>query len=270
MVRNRFRFLCILNFIGFLGTVVVNALANILPINGKTTGALSDQYPNLFVPSGFTFSIWGLIYALLGIFVIYHLILALKKDTPKSSTVEIIGILFFVSCLANIGWIFAWHYEILPLSLGLILLILGCLIAIYLRLNIGKSDAKKTEKYVGHVPFSVYLGWITIATIANFTALLVDINWGTFGLGEQFWAVAVIIVALVITLVVLFLRRDIFYGLVVDWALFGILMKRLAVETTPDHNVVLISIVGLVVITTVIIVQLVRKRAYHIRQTASL
>jgi hypothetical protein len=269
MGKNRFRFLCILNFTGFIGTVVVNALANILPINGKTTGELSDQYPNLFVPAGFTFAIWGVIYVLLGIFVIYNLVLALKRNRANSFTVDRIGVIFFISCVANIGWIFAWHYEILPLSLGMMLILLGCLITIYLRLNIGKSDAAKIEKYVGHAPFSVYLGWITVATIANVTALLVDMNWGALGLSNQFWAVAVIIVALVITLLILTLRRDVFYSLVVDWALFGILMKRLALQTPPAENVVLISIVGLVVITTGIIVQVVRKRAYHIVQTAS-
>lgn len=269
MGKNRFRFLCILNFTGFIVTVVVNALANILPINGKTTGQLSDQYPNLFVPAGFTFAIWGVIYVLLGIFVIYNLVRALKRNAANSFTVERIGVLFFISCVANIGWIFAWHYEILPLSLGMMLILLGCLITIYLKLNIGKSDATKIEKYVGHVPFSVYLGWITVATIANVTALLVDMNWGALGLSNQFWAVAVIIVALVITLLILILRRDVFYSLVVDWALFGILMKRLAVQTPPAEKVVLISIVGLVVITTGIIVQVVRKRAYHIVQTAS-
>ena len=109
MVKNRFRFLCILNFIGFIGTIVVNALANILPINGNTTGDLSDKYQNLFVPAGFTFSVWAVIYVLLGIFAIYHLILALKQNAQNLPYIEKIGALFFVSCLANIGWIFAWH-----------------------------------------------------------------------------------------------------------------------------------------------------------------
>ena len=264
MTRNRFRFLCILNLIGFVATVVVNALANILPINGRTTGELSDQYPNLFVPAGFTFSIWGLIYVLIGIFVIYHFMRAIRNDVSNSSAVVRIGPLFFISSLANIGWIYAWHYQILPLSLGFILLLLGCLIAIYLRLGIGRPDAIKSEKYLVHIPFSVYLGWITIATIANTTALLVDANWGALGLGEQFWAVAVIAVGLAITLAVLFTRRDIFYCLVVDWALIGILVKRLAVQTTPDQKVVTMSIVGLAVITAGIVVQMVRRKAYHI------
>jgi len=253
-------FLPILNVLGFLGVVIVNALAVILPINNKTTGELSDQYSNLFVPAGLTFSIWGLIYILLAIFVIYGLIITTRKDTQKSSFIENIGVLFIISCMANIGWIFAWHYEIVPLSLVLMLVILGSLITIYLRLRIGKSDATRIEKYLVHLPFSVYLGWITIATIANVTALLVDVNWNAFGLGEQFWAVAVIIVGIAIALSILFTRKDIFYCLVVDWALLGILIKRLAVETTPDQSVIVITIVGLALITVGIIIQIIRRK----------
>ncbi len=257
--------LSILNLLGFLGTVIVNGLANALPINNITTGELSDQYPNLFVPAGLTFSIWGLIYILLAIFVIYQLTIVIRKGNQKSSFIERIGLLFFGSSVANIGWIFAWHYEIVPLSLFLMLLLLGCLIAIYMRLNIGKigeSAPPKTEKYLVHLPFSVYLGWITIATIANVTALLVDVNWNTFGLGEQFWAVAVIVVGIAIALSILFTRKDIFYCLVVDWALLGILIKRLAVETVPDQSVTVITIVGLVLISAAIVVQIIRRRIY--------
>jgi len=262
MGKSRLLTLSILNLIGFLGTVIVNGLANALPINNKTTGELSDQYPNLFVPAGLTFSIWGVIYILLAIFVIYGLIVAIRKDTQKSSFIGNIGVLFFISCLANIAWIFAWHYEILPVSLVLMLLLLGSLITIYLRLRIGQAESTRIEKYSVHLTFSIYLGWITIATIANVTALLVDVDWNTFGLGEQFWAVAVIIVGIAIALGILFTRKDIFYCLVVDWALAGILIKRLAVETTPVQSVIIIAIVGLVLISAGIIVQIIRRKIY--------
>ncbi|MDH4268771.1 MAG: hypothetical protein OEV52_00465 [Dehalococcoidia bacterium] len=254
--------LSILNLLGFLGTVVVNALANILPINNITTGALSDLYPNLFVPAGLTFAIWGLIYVLLGIFVIYPLIPRVRRDPQKVEFVQRIGPLFFLSCLANIGWIFAWHYQILPLSLIFMLILLGCLLVIYLRLNVGKSETTRAEKYFVHVPFSVYVGWITIATIANVTALLVNINWNTWGLGEQFWAVAVIVVGIAIALSALFTRKDIYYSLVVDWALLGILLKRLSVTTGPDQSVVVVTIVGLVLVSGGIIAQLIRRKVY--------
>ena len=261
MGKSRLLFLSILNLVGFLGTIVVNGLANALPLNNKTTAELSDQYPNLFVPAGLTFSIWGVIYILLAIFVIYVLIIAIKNNTQKSAFIGNIGILFFISSLANIGWIFAWHYEVLPLSLVLMLVILGSLITIYLRLHIGKSNSTPSEKYLVHLPFSVYLGWITIATIANVTALLVSMRWNTFGLGEQFWAVAVIIVGIAIALSVLFMRKDIFYCLVVDWALLGILLKRLA-DSTPVQSVIVISIIGMVLISAGIVAQIVRKKVY--------
>jgi len=250
--------------LGFLGTVVVNALATTLPINNKTTGELSDLYPNLFTPAGLTFAIWGLIYVLLAIFVVYQLIPSVRRDAEKVDFVQRIGPLFFISCLANIGWIYAWHYEIVPLSVVLMLILFGSLLAIYSRLNIGKSEATRAEKYFVHLPFSVYLGWITIATIANVTALLVDIGWNqnTWGLGEQFWAVAVIVVGIAIALSVLFTRKDIFYCLVVDWALLGILLKRLSVTTVPDQSVVVVTIVGLVLLTGGVVAQLIRKRVY--------
>ena len=254
--------LSILNLLGFFGTVVVNALAVILPINNITTGELSDLYPNLFVPAGLTFAIWGLIYVLLGIFVIYPLIPSVRRDPQKIAFVQRIGPLFFISCLANIGWIYAWHYQIVPLSLILMLILLGCLLAIYLRLNIGKSEATKAEKYLVHLPFSVYLGWITIATIANVTALMMDINWNAWGLGEQFWAVAVIIVGIAISLSILFTRKDIFYCLVVDWAILGILLKRLSPTEVRVQSVIVVTIVGLVLISVGVIAQAIRKKVY--------
>lgn len=254
--------LSILNIAGFLGVVIVNGLANALPINNKATGELSDQYPNLFVPAGLTFSIWGLIYILLAVFTLYSLLSAIKKEAT-SSFIDKIGILFFLSCIANMGWIFAWHYEIVPLSLVFMLMLLGCLLAIYLRLGVGKKGLTKKEKYVVHLPFSVYLGWITIATIANVTALLVDLNWNRFGLSEQFWAAAVIVVGIAIALTVILRRQDIFYSLVVDWALLGILIKRLA-SPVPAQSVIIVAIIGLVLISLGIVIQLARKKVYSV------
>jgi hypothetical protein len=252
----------ILNLLGFLGTIIINALANILPLNGVTTGELSDLYPNLFTPAALTFSIWGLIYVLLGIFVVYQLLPSVRRDPQKADFIQRIGPFFFISCLANIGWIFAWHYQNMALSLVLMLVLLGSLLIIYLRLNVGTTEATKSRRYFVHLPFSVYLGWITIATIANVTAALVHLDWGAFGLGQQFWAVAVIVVGTVIALSVLFTRKDIYYCLVVDWALLGILLKRLSDATVADQRVVVATIAGLAIITVGIIVQAARRKVY--------
>jgi hypothetical protein len=251
----------ILNITGFLGTVIVNVLANVLPINNKTTAQLSDQYPNLFVPAGITFSIWGLIYILLAIFVIYHVVVAFRKDEVGLEAFKRIGYLFFLSSLLNIGWIFAWQYEMVPLSLAIMLLLLASLLAIYMKLRVGEKGPTKKEQYLVNLPFSIYLGWITIATIANVTALLVDSGWNRFGLSEQFWTVAVIVVGVAIGLSVLIRRQDIYYCLVIDWALIGILIKRLA-DSVPVYSVIVITIVGLVLITVGIGTQLVRRKVY--------
>ncbi len=255
--------LSILNLIGFLGVVIINALAVILPINNKTTQQLSDQYPNLFVPAGLTFSIWGVIYLLLAIFVVYNLISAFKKD-PETSFPDKIGILFFLSCIANIAWIFAWQYEIVPLSLLIMLSLLVCLLAIYLKLRIGKKGPPEREKYLVHLPFSVYFGWITIATIANVTAWLVQLNWNGFGISDQVWAVIVILVGIAITLAILARRQDIFYALVVDWAILGIFLKRTDPSFPPAQTVVIVTIAGIVLISAGILVQLFRKRVYSV------
>jgi hypothetical protein len=254
--------LSILNLLGFFGIVLINYLAVTLPLNNKTTGALADQYPNLFVPVGLTFSIWGIIYLLLAIFTVYQLVYAFRKDIKNSSFLEKIGYLFFVSCLANFSWIFAWHFERVFLSFLIMLILLLSLIAIYQRLNIGRSAALKSEKYLVHLPFSVYLGWITIATIANATALLVNLNWNRFGLSEPFWTISVIIIGILIALFMLFYRKDIFYSLVVDWALLGILIKRLTVDIVRIQSIITIVYLGLIIISSGIIIQIIRKKVY--------
>jgi translocator protein len=176
--------LAVINLIGFLVVVAVNALATTIPLGGKTTGQLSDQYPNLFVPSGLTFSIWGVIYILLGIYVVYGLIHVIRKSQQTNDFTDQIGILFIITCVANAGWIFSWQYEVLPLSLVCMVILLLTLILIYNRLKVGWSTAALSEKYLVHLPMSIYLGWITIATIANVTALLVAYKWNRFGISD--------------------------------------------------------------------------------------
>ena len=252
----------VLNAASFVLVIVVNAMANALPINNKTTGALSDQYPNLFVPAGLTFSIWGVIYLLLAVFVVYQLLFRPRQSPTRSSFLHRIGPVFVISSLANAGWIFAWHYEQVFLSLAVMTILLLSLIRIYLKLGIGRPGATGREKLLVHLPFSVYLGWITIATIANATALLVDLRWNRFGLGEPFWAVLMILAGIVLALLVLSRRRDVYYALVVDWALLGILLKRISTDVEPRKVMLGVLFAGLFLITAGIVVQVIRRRVY--------
>jgi benzodiazapine receptor len=237
------------NIIAFVATVIINGLAGSTTlIGGVNTAEISDANPTLITPAGYVFSIWGIIYILLAIFVIYQ---ALPSQKEKEYTKKI-GWLFVLSSTANIVWIFLWQYQILSASVILIFLLLATLIAIYLRLNIGKSTASLREKLAVHAPFSVYLGWITIASIANVAVFLVSEKWDGFGISPETWATLIIIVALAITLLVLATRRDIAYGLVIAWALTGI-----AVNQSGNQNVVTLTeasaIIVLLAIAAIII-----------------
>jgi benzodiazapine receptor len=219
MAAQNSRFLKWANILAFIFTVLVNGLAGSTTIlGGKDTAQISDANPTLITPAGYVFSIWGVIYILLGIFVVFQ---ALPSEKGKDYK-EDIGWLFVLSSIFNIAWLFLWQFEYLGLSVVLMFLLLASLISVYLRLSIGKSKVGFREKLAIHVPFSVYLGWITIASIANVTVTLVSVNWDGFGISPETWATLIIIVALLITMLVLATRKDIAYGLVIIWALVGI------------------------------------------------
>ncbi|MBP2030233.1 preprotein translocase subunit SecG [Methanohalophilus levihalophilus] len=213
----------------FLIMVFVNFLANALPINGVTAGQVSDSYQNLFAPAGATFAIWGLIYLLLAGYTLYQLgIFQGKTNTYKTELINKIGILFSVSSIANASWIFAWHYEIIPLSMLLMIVILVCLILI--NQLTGKEQFSKMEYFFVRLPFSVYFGWITVATIANATILLVSLGWKDFILSDVLWAIIVIFLGIVIAIATMLKNKDIAYGLVIVWAYSGILLKHISPE----------------------------------------
>ncbi len=256
--------LAILNLVGFVTVVVVNVLAVTVPLGGKTTAQLSDQYSNLFVPAGLTFSIWGLIYLLLAVFVVYSFFHAIRTREVRKDFMDQIGILFLVTCVANAAWIFSWQYEVVPLSMVLMIVLLLSLIAVYRRLEIGKSGTSAAVRYMAHLPQSVYLGWITVATLANLTAFLVAIKWDALRPGGQLWAVAMMVIGIVLALIVLFARRDVFYTLVVDWAVLGILIKQTTSNKDLARGVIIASIVGIVLLTGGVVVQIARKRVYRI------
>jgi len=248
------------NTIAFIGVIVVNTLANTLPINGLTTGSISDNYPNLFVPAGITFSIWGVIYLLLAVFTVHQLTAALQKKPSRS--IEAVGILFVLSSLANIAWILTWHYLLISWSVVIMLVLFLSLAALYSRLYILRPAAGPVDKWCVHLPFSIYFGWITVAAIANITALLTSVGWNGFGLSDQFWAAALVITAAGIGLFVLFGRNDAFFSLVIVWALAGIFIKRQAEQGTADQAVTIAAAAGAAIVAVGIIIQLIRRKAY--------
>ncbi len=238
----------IANALAVVITITMNILANALPLNGQNTGDISDRFQVLFVPAGYVFSIWGLIYIGLIAFGIFQALPA-QRENPRLRRV---GYLFVLSCIANIAWLFCWHYNQFALSVVAMLALLGLLIAIYLRLEIGLKPVSTAEKWAVNIPFSVYLGWITVATIANITDLLYYIGWNGWGLSPEIWTVIMLAAAVVITALMLLRRGDIAYALVIVWALLGITVKQLSNGTVAVASLAANAIVlGLIIFTLV-------------------
>ena len=229
------------NLLAYLLMLAVNFLANSLPINGLTTGAVSAKYPNLLVPAGYTFGIWGLIYLLLGLFVITQLRYLTKAKEQQPPYVDVIGYWFFLSCLANASWIIAWHYLQLGLNWAIMLLLLTTLILIYQRLS-RISWLSKYQQHLVQLPFSIYLAWICIASIANGAAFL-KYGAGFSGLLENEWLWAVLMVVVALSLAVFFLwkKQDYAFAMVIIWALTGILMQLLR-SATPAPSILVHSV----------------------------
>ena len=218
------------NVVTFILTVVVNVLANALPLNGMNSGEISDRFAIYFVPAGYVFSIWSIIYLTLLVFTIYQA-LPSQRENPRLRN---IGYWFALSGLANCAWLFLWHYEFFLFTWIVMLILLVSLIMIYLRLDIGRTMVSLTEQLLVNLPFSIYLGWITVATIANITQVLFYINWNGWGIAPQVWAVIMLVVAVIVGLIMAWARADIAYLLVLAWAFAGIADKQASVELVAN------------------------------------
>ncbi len=213
----------IFSSIVYVAMVAVNFLANGLPINNRSTGDISDAYPNLFAPAGPAFAIWGLIYLLLGGYVLYQFV---RKDKKTEELFQKINPLFIATSLANISWIFAWHYDYIGLSVFIMATLLILLIKIADILHAEQFTA--IEKLFVWAPFSIYFGWITVASIANISVFLVSIGWSGFGIADFVWTSIILLVGALIGILRIRKDNNIAYGLVLVWAYSWILFKHIS------------------------------------------
>ncbi len=237
----------VVTLLATIGVIVVNGLANALPLNEQTTGEISDRFDVYFVPAGYVFSIWGLIYlALLG-YSIYQALPA-QRENPH---LQRIGYLYVLSCVANVAWLFLWHYEFFALTLVAMVGLLLLLIAIYLILETGRTRVSTGETWLVRVPFSIYLGWITVATIANVTSVLEDLNWSGWGLSPESWAIIMLAAGAVIASAMSLTRGDVAYSLVIVWAFAGIAVKHSATTNVALAAGVAAAVVALMLLVGV-------------------
>jgi len=239
----------VVNVLAVVAVIVVNWLANELPINGQTQAEISDRFDVFFVPAGYAFSIWGLIFLGLIAFAVYQALPAQREN----ARLRRVGYLFALSCVANISWLFLWHYEVFVLTLVAMLALLLLLIAIYLRLDIGRAQVGGVERWLVDVPFSVYLGWITVATIANVTVVLDYLGWNGWGISPQVWTVIMLFAGLVIATAMSLTRGDVAYSLVLIWAYVGIAVKHGDTPVVAVTAWVTAALIGLMLVIGVLL-----------------
>ena len=248
----------------YIVMLTVNALANILPLNGKDTGAISNQYANLFTPAPLTFAIWGAIYLLLLIYVIAQL-LPTKTEAviARQAMLRELSSWFMVTSLLNAGWIFAWHYEQIALSMVIMVALLLGLMRVAWMLRAPHCNFR--EELTLRIPFGLYFGWITVATIANATVLLKSLSWNGFGISDPVWTVILLTVGAAIAAVTMYRIRSVAYGLAVLWAYAGILNRHLSAPYSGQYGLV----IGFTVAMLVVLLAALIVTGIHMRKVAA-
>jgi hypothetical protein len=207
--------------IATLLTIGVNILADALPLNGQSTAEISDRFDVFFVPAGYVFAIWGIIYLGLLAYSWYQL----QPEQAGNLRLARISGLFLGSCAANIAWLFLWHYNQFGLTLIAMFTLLILLVLIFEKLQPGKQDAPALEKWVLDIPFEIYLGWISVATIANTADVLSYFRWEGFGLDPITWALIMLTIGSLLAILIFVTRRNIVTPFVFIWAYIGIGVK---------------------------------------------
>lgn len=210
-----------------VGTITVNGMAPFFSPTGKGTGEISDQFQNFFTPAGYVFSIWGLIYSALLAYTVYQAL----PSQRENQTLARIDLPYILSCVSNAAWMVCWQREWFVATMFVMLGLLGSLLWLYIRLDASREEVSTKESWLIHWPFSVYLAWVNVATVANATILLQHLGWSGMGIPSWTWGAIVLCVALAIMLSVSIPRQDKAYILVLCWASIGIALKYS--ETTP-------------------------------------
>jgi hypothetical protein len=234
----------IVNLIALLVVLTVNFLAEALPLNGLTSAQIANRYPNLlYFPANYAFSIWSVIYAFLIAFGIYQ-VLPAQRNNPH---LQRIGWLFVASCVFNAAWLISFHYLQFAISMVMMIALLITLIVIYWRLGVGIEPVSRATKWLIHIPFSLYLGWITAATITNAAYVLTDAGWGGFGIEAQTWAIVMLAITGVLAGYIVYTRRDIAYGLVIIWAVTSIAVRHADIAPVNLTSIIVSVAVALLV-----------------------
>lgn len=235
----------------FLVTVIVNGAANALPIN-LPTREISDRFDVLVIPAAYVFSIWGVIYLLLLAFTVDQA----RPSRAADPTLRRLGYLPALTGVLNTGWLLLFQYELFVPTVPVMIALLVTLIAINAITFADRDRLTGAARWSVRLPFSVYLGWITVATIANIAQTLDYVGFDAFGIDPPLVASTVLVVGLVIALTFVWRFADIAYGLVIVWAYAGVAVKEADTPLVP-----VVAAAGALVVAALVLATLVRHRA---------
>lgn len=225
------------NVLAFAAVITVNVLSHLLPLGGKTTKQISDQYYIYITPAGYAFTIWSLIYVLLAGFIFYQL----RRDTGTRDSVEDIGIWFILSCIFNIAWLFLWHYLYIEWSVGIMLLLVLSVLVIYRKTRSIHYPTIGETLFV-KLPFSIYLGWVCAAFVVNVGIVIHKNGWSPFGLTELGWSIALLCIGAVLAILISRHYRDSILPLVFVWAYLAISIEHKDVDKILLSSFILAAI----------------------------
>jgi hypothetical protein len=255
------RLLAILNLITLGFQLLMSYLAQVKLFSNQDVGQVSAKYDTVFAPAGITFAIWGLIYTSLLAFCVFHLYKAFAKTSSCQTNQDThnIGWLFSLNSIATGLWLIAWVNEQLFLSVILILIQLFTLIKISIKAHISNPDRSIQTKIFTQFPLSIYFGWICIASIANISAWLNSTDWNGMGISESYWVIILIGLATLLSLFIILVRRNIPFGFVVLWALYGIILKRKQVDALLYEDVINAAYAAFVIIMIALLIRIFKR-----------
>jgi hypothetical protein len=252
-VNHANRINALLQLVAFVLMLALNTAANLLPINGYTTGEISNMFPNYFVPAGFTFSVWSLLYLLQFFWVILCLRVAFKSEDDLSlvALTSLLMPYFSLACLLNGCWILCWHFLMIGGSLVVMILLLMVLIALYVQLRAFTVSPEGWIGWVIPVVFVTYLSWICVATIANAAAYLVNMGMQDLFLGGVIWSILMMLVALALSSWIGGKRKEPAFSFILAWAFFGIYKGQLLQSSMVAYVAIAAALISLAIgITT--------------------
>ncbi|WP_134089366.1 hypothetical protein [Olivibacter sp. XZL3] len=261
--------LAVINFVSYCFAFLISMLGQTGDVGGYTMAEMAAKYKSGITPAAFTFSIWTLIYIALFVMLVVHLVKAFTKSQQYITNQEVflIGLSFSANQFAIATWVYTWLNDMPGLSFALLIVQLFTLYYIARRLRLLSPEKGKLSLFVTQLPLSIYFGWITIACLANFAAWLVSMGWLANPAADLYLCYALLLTAGALGAVIVYFRHNVFYGIVVIWGIYGIVMGRFEEQDAYYHSLVYVGAFGIITILLAIIRTL---RNYSITQKSLL